>query len=801
MAHKKLFSYALWTLLALAVSVQAETTIAEKKASLESGESDLDPATQKRLSDINSALDELNARLEALQAQAQLLYEAGATEESFKSLKEEMAQVRGRILAVEKEWRAVARKASRSETYSLWHQPDTTLGQLILDFGSQDYVYVFPPEIANLRLSIDSQLPIPRENWNEMLEWILWHRGIGIRQLNPYLRALYMIKQDPTGVAAITSKRADLLSFPPRSTVCFVLSQSGPDPVRACSALSRFLPPDRMLVQVIGKALFLIGQPQEISEILKVYDFISQESGDEEYRMVTLSKIQGKEMELILQSYFQKPVDPSAEQVLAQQLKVLSFTSMPQALFLLGTREQLDRAQLMIAEVQAQLQDPQERVVYWYTCKHTEAEDLAKVLEKVYNLMINAPALAPATGKEGQDIQIHDKIIIQGDTCPPPVLYPQPDLLIKPQPVLNAGMAPDKKQKEAFGNFIVDAKSGSIIMVVEKEMLTKLKELIYKMDQPNKMVQIEVLLFEKRVTDRNSFGLNLLRMGAVASGTDSNALTWNYDAATQTANNNGILSFLMSRKASGRSPNFDLIYNFLLSQEDVHINASPSVTTVNQTPAKIAIVEEISINTGVVECNWQVPTLTNSYARAQYGITIEITPTVHLPDEEGAMCDGTGYVTLETEVTFDTQKPSRNDRPDVIRRNIKNQVRIADGQTLILGGLRRKTIHDNSEKVPFLGEIPGLGKLFSNTTLHDANTEMFIFITPRILYNAKEDVERSRRQELCRRPGDIPEFLACLHEAQASEKRRLLAGGLKMVFGRVFDRKPAYFNPCESYDD
>ncbi len=51
---------------------------------------------------------------------------------------------------------------------------------------------------------------------------------------------------------------------------------------------------------------------------------------------------------------------------------------------------------------------------------------------------------------------------------------------------------------------------------------------------------------------------------------------------------------------------------------------------------------------------------------------------------------------------------------------------------------------DNQEKVPFLGELPGIGKLFGTSKLTDHNTEMFIFITPTIISDPKEDLERLR---------------------------------------------------------
>ena len=234
-----------------------------------------------------------------------------------------------------------------------------------------------------------------------------------------------------------------------------------------------------------------------------------------------------------------------------------------------------------------------------------------------------------------------------------------------------------------------------------------------------------------------------------------------------------------------------MAYQFMLGQEDVQINASPSVTTMNQTPATIAIVEEVSIDSGSNDKKQRI------YSRAQYGITIQITPTINMDDHSN---EG-GFVTLETDITFDTPKKSPNDRPDVTRRHIKNQVRIGDGQTVIIGGLRRKNSQDNKESIPFLGEIPGIGKLFSHTAMHDDSTEMFIFITPKIIADPIQDAELVRKVECEKRPGDIPEFLHELVRAQETEKRRLFEGSLSVLFGREQSQQITLKNVLESTMD
>ncbi len=200
----------------------------------------------------------------------------------------------------------------------------------------------------------------------------------------------------------------------------------------------------------------------------------------------------------------------------------------------------------------------------------------------------------------------------------------------------------------------------------------------------------------------------------------------------------------------------------------------------------ISIVEEISINNGAapIDTNKGIA-FEQSYTRAQYGITMKMTPTVHLCDPEDLSNDNKGSVTLQTEISFDTPRHRfQDDRPLVHRRSIQNEVRVLDGETIILGGLRRKAIMDHEEKVPFLGDIPGLGKLFGTMKLTDNNTEMFIFITPTLILDQEERLVQIRTEELTKRPGDIPEYLERLNTALEKERKRQFRNSFKALFGK-----------------
>lgn len=753
----------------LSSSLTAHQTIAEKKESFHKSESGIDARSEEELKTINEMLIEKRFYLKTLYEKAQDYYFSDSDPQRTKKFLQEIQKTKKEISEIEEMWRDRNALSSSSESYSLWHQPESTLSQLVMDYGTNDFLYLIPPEIGNMRISINSNLPIPKEAWSHCLELILAQNGVGTRELSPYVKELYLYRSDLSHISHITANPEDLNYIPDDERICFVVSPSTPDPTVALHFLQKFSNPSSTVVELIRNEIYLISRTETIKELLKIYDFFKTGKRNSEYQLVTLTKVEAQTMINILDAAFY-----SHEKREGESMRVLSLEASSHSLFLYGSKDEVSKAIALIKDVESQIEDPREKTLFWYTAKHSDAEELASLLAKVYDLLVGEDF----SFSENESEKI-EKIIKEEKGAAQTMVVQSP--LVAPKKIEERT---SHKTADGQNNFIVDPKTGSIIMVIEEGALSKIKELLKKLDVPKKMVQIEVLLFEKKVSNQNKFGLNLLRIGSSASGKDKAGASFGEKAF-------GIMEFLISHgKVGNVIPAFDLAYKFLLGQDDVQINASPSVLAVNQTPATIAIVEEISINTSSESDDKKIKT---QYSRAQYGITLQITPTINVGEE----ADDEGFITLDTDITFDTTSRQSNDRPDVTRRHIKNHVRIADGQTVILGGLRRKINDDHKDSIPFLGEIPGLGKLFSMTDLSDSSTEMFLFITPKIIYDPVEDLEKIKKEELLKRAGDLPEFILALQEAKKHEKKRLCEGGLVALFGKSSSEG---LSPKQEYD-
>lgn len=754
-------------------------TIEEKKAASSVKADHEELKGDFSIHDVNHRLASLKAELQASSEAASELYQKKAKDDEYEQLLKKVVLIKTELLKLQDRWReSVVSDAKKDEEgYALWDQEEMTLSQLIMEYGAADYLYIIPPEMANAKLSMHSTIPIPRESWNEVLDIILAHNGVGAKKINSYTKQLYIFKQDPSAVQRIASNPKDLAWIQNNERIFYVFSPP-PEQVKvAFQFFERFSDPKQTFIYQIGGKVAIVALKEEIEKLLSLYNTVWEDAKGKISKVVPITKMNVKEMEKILHAFFGDSIDkmgrPAFGKADPEGLAILT-PAQGNALVLLGNKEIVDRAEKIVKDTEDQLQDPAEMTVFLYTCKHSDPVDLAKILDRVYYSLIH-------TIPERENSV--ETFAARGQALPgvPDGYANSPPLVVPPQ-TFKPEVTTKLEMEQSSDHFIPDPKTGTLLMVIRRDALSRIKDLLRKIDVPKKMVQIEVLLFEKRLNNQSSFGLNLLKIGSSRNGL-------RYDGPHPVGPHGlddpvgrGVLAFLFSHGKTSHFPAFDIAYSFLLTQEDIQLNAAPSVITVNQTPATISILEEISINNGAapIDTNKGIA-FEKSFTRSQFGITIILTPIVHLPDDENED-DQRGFVTLQTNITFDTTKPNPDDRPHVDKRHIENEVRVVDGETVILGGLRRKASQDNQEKVPFLGEIPGLGKLFGSTKLTDHNTEMFFFITPKIILDPQEQLIQVRREQLRKRPGDLPEFMRCVMEARAKEKKKQFARSMKLLF-------------------
>jgi general secretion pathway protein D len=739
------------------------------------------------LPQVQSDLTALRKEIDELYLQASSLVSAHAQLDEYQDLLGRINEKKQALEEKQKDWKSRFSYlfAPKKEEFALFDQEETTIGQLISEYGSKDFLYILPQEVSTIKISMQSAIAIPRDSWQEMIDLILQYNGVGVIEINPFARQLFLLKQDLITCNRITYKKEHLALVPPSSRVMHLFEAPVENIKNTFFFFDRFRDTKRTFVYQIGAKIALVGTKEDIVRLVEMYDGAFDDEAERITRVMSLQKLSPDEMKNILKAFFGGLAENMS--MMGKNPTELSVLPLVQesGIVLVGPKKLVERAMEIVKQTEDQLIDPSEMTVFWYVCRHSDPNDISEILEQVYASLMKF-GLESADKKETKEQQASREVLLNE---PSPGAYntidPAVRGLVNPPKVQTPDpQGPVKTVK--LKNFIPYGKAGGIMMVVRKDTLDRIKDLLKMLDVPKKMVHFEVILCEKRTNMQTNSGLNLLRIGTNALSQVAGGL----DFLNQPAQpNRGILEFFFSRPRSKAFPAFDLTYNFLMNQEDIRIHSSPTVTTINQTPATIAIVEEISINNGAAAVNNTGGSISyqDSYSRAQYGVTLVMTPTVHEPEPDDDQ--RRNYITIDADVTFDTIKNDIAFKPDVNRRHVINQVRVLDGETIIMGGLKRKDSSDKTEKLPFLGEIPGLAKVFGASQMTDQLTDMYIFITPRVIKSTHADLEAIRQEELCRRPGDLPPFLECRKEAKMKQKKKLFEQSMKLLTGNTHDYK------------
>ncbi|MHB1140208.1 MAG: type IV pilus secretin PilQ [Sulfuricaulis sp.] len=286
------------------------------------------------------------------------------------------------------------------------------------------------------------------------------------------------------------------------------------------------------------------------------------------------------------------------------------------------------------------------------------------------------------------------------------------------------------------GQVTVDERTNSLLIQDTPGKIREVRQLIAKLDQPVRQVMIESRLVEATDNFSKSLGVRFGtkysdtspsgRAGAV-SGTvaDSSSIV---SAGTLTANSSGLNVNLPSAgigssvagsigitlaKVGSNGGLLNLELSALEQEGKGKIISSPRVITANQKMARIEQGQERVFTTNVLGVG--------SVVTKKATLKLEVTPQI-TPDDR---------VNLEVNITKDNFADAVNGILNV--KEIKTQVLLDNGETVVIGGIYEQDKVDTVTKVPFFGDIPLLGWMFKSKENQDNRTELLIFLTPRIL--------------------------------------------------------------------
>lgn len=272
----------------------------------------------------------------------------------------------------------------------------------------------------------------------------------------------------------------------------------------------------------------------------------------------------------------------------------------------------------------------------------------------------------------------------------------------------------------------VNDKTNSIAITAAPEIIVKIKQSISQFDPPPPQILIEAVITELSKEALTSLGLDWNWQGQ--AGAKNLGLATNFNSIV---NDSSFIGRFVRTGVNFKSFQYNILYQIkaLATEGKAKIKANPKITTINGREASIFIGSEryFSIITGPV--NYPYTRL----ERIPAGITLKIIPLVSSKNEITA--------SVECEVS-EVSEIGISGLPLVTKRNAKTDIRVKDGEIIAIGGLIQETDIKTQKKIPFLGNIPLIGYLFSHTKTDKVTREIAIFIAPHLVTQASSTIPK-----------------------------------------------------------
>ncbi len=279
------------------------------------------------------------------------------------------------------------------------------------------------------------------------------------------------------------------------------------------------------------------------------------------------------------------------------------------------------------------------------------------------------------------------------------------------------------------GSVAVDDRTNNIIAYQTGERLEELRRIVAQLDIPVRQVMIEARIVEANLDYDKSLGVRWggrLNRGNWGAGGLDKPLA---DGATPPENpptspfvDMGSVAATAGIGVAFISDNLllDLELSAMEKSGNGEIVSQPKVVTSDKETARILKGTEIPYQ----ESTSQGAT---SVSFKEASLSLEVTPQI-TPDDR---------VIMEVRVTKDEPDylNKLNDVPPIKKNEVNAKVLVKDGETIVIGGVFSNTQSKVVDKVPFLGDVPYLGRLFRRDVLAEKKSELLVFLTPRIMNN------------------------------------------------------------------
>lgn len=312
-----------------------------------------------------------------------------------------------------------------------------------------------------------------------------------------------------------------------------------------------------------------------------------------------------------------------------------------------------------------------------------------------------------------------------------------------------SGQKTDGEDSRGPTTIRADESLNAIVVRGEPAIMAEVREILDKLDVRRTQVLIEAAIVEISIDDKTQIGVEM----AGVDGGDGSVpfINTTLDGVVSSLINNivgdnGAIDVLPAL-GSATSPtlavaridaddfSFAAVVRALATNTNANLLSTPSILTLDNQEAKIVVGNEVPFRTGTYSTTGDgTNNPFTTIQRQDVGLQLTVTPHVH---------DGTA-VRLEVaqEITgIVPEAPIGSDGfSDVVtsKRTIETTVLAEDRQTIVLGGLIQDDINDTVKKVPLLGSIPALGRLFRSDSNTRVKRNLLVFLRPTVVRNEEQ---------------------------------------------------------------
>jgi type II secretory pathway component GspD/PulD (secretin) len=267
-------------------------------------------------------------------------------------------------------------------------------------------------------------------------------------------------------------------------------------------------------------------------------------------------------------------------------------------------------------------------------------------------------------------------------------------------------------------HIVVPPNSTQLVLTGSPYSIKLAKELISKLDTPQPLVALDTEVLELDEQTTKQLGLKIVG-GSISSIFTEQQYT--YPAGNTTPGQGQPIPYLNFAPLTRTPISFQAQLDFLVATNKAKILEDPRITTFSGRTASLRAGETLNILTTTGGGTGTVAT--TQVQSFQTGVTLDITPVVN----------SNNYVTVTLHPSVSSASPNSGSVPDILTRDTTTTVGLHDGDTLVIGGLIEDTDEVSVQKIPILGDLPLIGRLFQDKGIDHTRNELIITVTPHIV--------------------------------------------------------------------